>query len=218
MVMKTEKLTERRNAMIRKWMLIALLCITAAALIFGCGKDYGKVDQGRVTEFDREKGTVTFIRDLKTDPGNPEYTQLPPLTYTLPKNYGDNGSEPKTGYRMKLDTKKSQIIIFEPNAKNFMTIDYKLVKQTDGVEKDDSFVYDKATGKAKEIPVIDKLAKTITIYSRRQKILTTFAVADEYLELPAKTWEAGDDVRIDYKEAGKALRVTNISRMDSYKK
>ena len=39
-VMKTEKLTERRNAMIRKWMLIALLCITAAALIFGCGKDY----------------------------------------------------------------------------------------------------------------------------------------------------------------------------------
>jgi len=67
---------------------------------------------GRVTEFDREKGTVTLIRDLKTDPGNPEYTQLPPVTYTLPKNYGDNGSEPKTGYRMKLDTKKSQIIIF----------------------------------------------------------------------------------------------------------
>ena len=161
---------------------------------------------------------MTFIRDLKTDPGNPEYTQLPPLTYTLPKNYGDNGSEPKTGYRMKLDTKKSQIIIFEPNAKNFMTIDYKLVKQTDGVEKDDPIVYEKATGKAKEFPVIDKPAKTITIYSRRQKILTTFAVADEYLELPAKTWEAGDDVRIDYKEDGKALRFTNISRMDSYRK
>jgi len=49
--MKTEKLTERRNAMIRKWILTALLCITAAALIFGCGKDYGKVDQGRVIEF-----------------------------------------------------------------------------------------------------------------------------------------------------------------------
>jgi hypothetical protein len=215
---KTKSFIERRNAMIRKCMLMALFCITTIAFMSGCGKDYGKVDQGRVIEFDKEKGTVTFIRDLKTDPGNPEYTQLPPLTYTLPKNYGDNGSEPKTGYRMKLDTKKSQIIIFEPNAKNFKTLDYKVVKQTDGVEKDDSFVYDKATGKAKEFPVIDKLAKTITIYSRRQKILTTFAVADEYLELPAKTWEAGDDVRIDYKEAGKALRVTNISRMDSYKK
>ena len=215
---KTKSFIERRNAMIRKCMLMALFCITTIAFMSGCGKDYGKVDQGRVIEFDKEKGTVTFIRDLKTDPGNPEYTQLPPLTYTLPKNYGDNGSEPKTGYRMKLDTKKSQIIIFEPNAKNFKTIDYKVVKQTDGVEKDDSFVYDKATGKAKEFPVIDKLAKTITIYSRRQKILTTFAVADKYLELPAKTWEAGDDVRIDYKEDGKALRLTNISRMDSYRK
>ena len=204
--------------MIRKCMLTSLLCITAAAMVFGCSKDYGKVDQGRVIEFDREKGTVTLIRDLKTDPGNPEYTHLPPLTYTLPKNSGDIGSEPKTGYRMKLDTKKSQIIIFEPNIKNFKTIDYKLVKQTDGVEKDDPIVYDKATGKAKEFPVIDKLSKTITIYSRRQKILTTFAVADEYLELPAKTWEAGDDVRIDYKEDGKALRFTNISRMDSDRK
>jgi hypothetical protein len=216
--MKTKKLMERRNAMIKKCILIALFCLTAAALIFGCSKDYGKVDQGRVIDFDREKGTVTLIRDLKTDPGNPEYTQLPPLTYTLPKNYGDVGSEPKTGYRMKLDAKKSQIIIFEPNVKNFKTIDYKLIKKTDGVEKDDPFVYDKATGKEKEFPVIDKSAKTITIYSRRQKILTTFAVADEYLELPAKTWEAGDDVRIDYKEDGKALRFTNISRTDSYNK
>ncbi len=204
--------------MIRKFMVISLFCITTIAFMSGCSKDYGKVDQGRAIEFDKEKGTITLIRDLKTDPGNPEYTQLPPVTYALPKNYGDIGNEPKTGYRMKLDTKKSQIIIFEPNAKNFKTIDYKLVKQTDGVEKDDPIVYEKATGKAKEFPVIDKLAKTITIYSRRQKILTTFAVADVYMELPAKTWEAGDDVRIDYKEDGKALRVTNLSRMDSYKK
>jgi len=53
---------------------------------------------------------------------------------------------------MKLDTKKSQIIIFEPNAKNFKTIDYKLVKQADGVEKDDPIVYEKATGKGERIP------------------------------------------------------------------
>jgi len=201
--------------MIRKSMLIALFCVTLLAVIFGCGKDYGKVDQGRVIEFDREKGTVTLIRDLKIDPGNPEYTHLPPLTYTLPKNAGDIGAEPKTGYRLKLDTKKSQIIIFDPTAKNFKTIDYKLLKQWDGVEKNNPLVYDKSVGKAKEFPVIDKMAKTITIYSRRQKILTTFTVPDEYLALPANTWDAGDDVRIDYKEDGKALKLTNISRTDS---
>ena len=199
-------------------MLIAVLFIASVALMFGCGKDYGKVDQGRVIEYDREKGTVTLIRDLKTDPGNPEYTHLPPLTYTLPKNQGDISAEPKTGYRMKLDTKKSQIIIFEPTTKSFKTIDYKLVKQLDNIEKDDPLVFDKAAGKEKEFPVIDKMAKTITIYSRRQKILTTFTVPEEYLTLPTKTWEAGDDVRIDYKEDGKALRFTNISRMNNYKK
>jgi hypothetical protein len=193
-------------------MKLALFCVTLLAAVSGCGKDYGKVDQGRVIEFDREKGTVTLIRDLKTDPGNPEYTLLPPLTYTLPKNPGDINAEPKTGYRMKLDTKKSQIIIFEPTAKDFKTIDYKLLKQWDGVEKDDPLVYDKSVGKAKEFPVIDKIAKTITIYSRRQKILTTITVPDEYLVLPVNTWEAGDDVRIDYKEDGKALKLTNISR------
>ena len=204
--------------MIRKCMLIALLCITSAAFMSGCGKDYGKVDQGRVIEFDKEKGTVTLIRDLKTDPGNPEYTYLPPLTYSLPKNSGDIGAEPKTGYRMKLDTKKSQIIIFEPTAKSFKTIGYKLVRQKDGVEKDDPLVYDKVAGKTKEFPVIDNAAKTVTIYSRRQKILTTFTVPDEYLALPAKTWEAGDDVRIDYREDGNALKFTNISRTENYKK
>lgn len=204
--------------MSRKCMLVALLCMATVAFISGCGKDYGKVDQGRAIEFDRDKGTVTLIRDLKTDPGNPEYTRLPSLTYALPKSPGDMGPEPKTGYRMKLDTKKGQIIIYDVTVKNFKTIDYKLVKQWDGVEKNDPLVYDKAAGKEKEFPVIDKTAKTITIYSPRQKILTTFNVSDEYLALPAKTWDAGDDVRIDYKEDGKALRFTNLSRTDNYKK
>lgn len=204
--------------MIERYLLSALICLIAAAFMPACEKGYGKVDQGRVIDFDREKGTVTFVRDLKTDPGNPEYTHLPPVTYTLPKNSADIGAEPKAGYRIKLDTMKSQVIVYDPVSKTFRTIDYKVVGQTEGVENNDPLVYDKAAAKDKDFPVIDKAAKTITTYSRRQKILTTFTVADQFLELPVKTWEAGDDVRIDYKEDGKALKLTNMSRTANYGK
>ena len=47
---------------------------------------------------------------------------------------------------------------------------------------------------------MDKTRKTITIYSKRQAILTTFSVPDEYFMLPADTWDNGDEVRIYYKE------------------
>ena len=201
-----------------KSILTTLLCILTVVLLTSCGKGYGKVDQGRAIEYDREKGTITLIRDLKTDPGNPEYSHLPAVIYSLPKNQADIGAEPKTGYRLKLDTKKSQIKIFDPGTGQFRTIDYKLIKQLDGIEKDSPLVFDKASGKTREFPVIDKEAKTITTYSGRQKILTTFSVADEYLSLPAKTWEAGDDVRIEYKEDGKALKFANLTRTDSYRK
>ncbi|HMK60173.1 MAG TPA: DUF4881 domain-containing protein [Dissulfurispiraceae bacterium] len=205
--------------MIRKHVFAAIIfCFVSTLLMFGCGKNYGKVDQGRVIEFDRDKGTVTLIRDVKTDPGNPEYTYLPPLTYFLPKDAADAGVEPKAGYRMKLDAAHNRIIIFDPAAKNFRTIDYKLVKQTENVEKNDPLVFDRLAGKDKDFPLIDNTAKTITVYSRRQKLVTTFSVADEYLSMPPKTWEAGDDVRINYREDGKALKLTNLSRTESYKK
>ena len=59
--------------------------------------------------------------------------------------------------------------------------------------------------------MVDKDKKTITIYSGRQKILETISVPEEYLSLPPSTWDAGDEVRIYYKEEGKALRFMNIS-------
>ncbi len=70
----------------------------------------------------------------------------------------------------------------------------------------------------KSFPVIDKGKKTITIYSGRQKILETISVPEEYLDLPPSTWDAGDEVRIYYKQEGKALRFMNISRTDIFKK
>jgi hypothetical protein len=205
--------------MIKKCMLIVLVFVCSLIFIAGCNKDFGKVDQGRVIEFDKEKRTVTFIRDVKADPGNPDYSHLPPLTYEMPKDINEIlGAEPKAGYRMKLDTNKKQVIIYDAAAKNFKAIDYKLIEQKDLVDKDSPLVFDQVAKKEKQFPIVDMEKRTITIYSKRQKILSTFTVPDEYFTLPDKVWEAGDEVRVYYKEDGKALRFMNISKTDTLKK
>jgi len=53
----------------------------------------------------------------------------------------------------------------------------------------------------------------ISIYSRRQRILTTFTLPEKYFDLPEYTWKARDDVWVYYKEEGKALRLLNITKM-----
>jgi hypothetical protein len=197
-------------------LMIAILLILPLAFISGC--DYGKVDQGRVVKLDKDKGTVTLIRDVKNDSQNPEYTHLPALVYTLPKEPADMGAEPKAGCRMKLDTKKNEIVIYDAATQKFKTIPYTLIEQKENVSKEDPLVYDSAQKKAKKNPVVDKDKKTIAIYSGRQKILTTFSLPEEYFSLPESTWDAGDEVRIYYKEDGKALRFMNVSKTDIYKK
>lgn len=207
----------RRYIMSKKLNLIIILAVLSFALVFGCG-ELGKVDQGRVIEYDKEKRMVTLIQDKKADPGKPDYNTLPPHTYSLPTDPMEMGPEPKAGYRMKLDTKNNQIVIFDAATQNFKTIDYKLIDQKENVDPKDPLVYDKASDKAKKFPVVDKEKKAITIYSKRLKTLTTFSVPDEYFALPDKTWDAGDEVRIYYKETGKALRFMNITKTDIFKK
>lgn len=197
-------------------LMIAVLLILPLAFISGC--DYGKVDQGRVVKIDKDKGVVTLIRDVKNDSQNPEYTYLPALTYTLPKDPNEMGAEPKAGMRMKLDTKKNEIVIFDPAVQKFETIPYTLIDQKENVAKEDPLVWDASQKKAKKNPVVDKDKKTISIYSGRQKILTTFSLPEKYFSLPESTWDAGDEVRIYYKEDGKALRLMNVSKTDIYKK
>jgi len=198
--------------------LLMLFVIVMAMPLFGCGKGLGKVDQGRVIEFDREKRTVTFIRDVTAGPGNPRYTHLPPVTYELPKEPNETGEEPKAGYRMQLDVRKNRIIIFDPVAMDFKTIEYELVYRKERVKKDDPLVFDRDANKLRKFPLIDRAKKTITVYSAGQKMLTTFTVPDRYFALPEKTWDAGDEVRVYYKEEGKALRFMNVSRTDIFKK
>jgi hypothetical protein len=188
-----------------------LLVILPLLLAYGCG-EMGKVDQGRVIEFDKAKGTVTLIRDIKGDSKNPDYSHLPPVVYQIPKDPAEMGPEPKAGLRMKLDNKAKQIIIFDPASQNFKKIDYTLIDQKEAVEGENPLVKDK------KFPLVDKEKKAITVYSKRQNLLTTFSVPDEYFALPAGAWDAGDEVRLYYKENGKARRLMNVSKTNIYKK
>jgi len=194
----------------KKLSWLTLLAILPVILALGCG-EMGKVEQGRVIAFDNNKATVTFIVDTKHDTANPDYSGAP-LTFALPKDPKDRGEDPKAGMRMKLDTKTKEIVIYDPATQGFKKIAYTVIDQKEGVAKDDPLVA------GKKFPMVDRAKKAITIYSGRQKILSTFSVPDEYLSLPDNTWEAGDEVRVYFKEPGKALRFQNITKTDIFKK
>jgi hypothetical protein len=192
------------------WALVACLAATLVLGGFGCG-ELGKVDQGRVIAFDKTKETVTLINDVKHDPANPDYSGAP-VTFALPKDPAERGEDPKAGLRMKLDTKTREIIIYDPASQGIKKITYTLIDQKEKVGKDDPLV------KGKKFPLVEKDKKAITVYSGRQKLLVTFSVPEEYFALPDNTWEAGDEVRIYYKQPGKAARFMNITRTDIFKK
>jgi hypothetical protein len=198
-------------------LMSALAVFLLVAVLAGC-QQMGKVDQGRAIEFDKEKGTVTMIRDASPNPDTPEYSHLPPVTYQVPTNPDEMGADPKPGKRMKLDAIHREIVIYVPALNNFAKINYKLVDQKEIVDPDDPLVMDSVTRKPKTFPVVDPHRKTITIYSKRQKTVTTFSVPDEYLAMPADTWDSGDEIRIYYKEEGKARRLMNVSKTDIFKK
>ncbi len=193
----------------RLW--LHLFFILPLGLVLGCAEG-GKVDQGRVVEFDAAKRLVTIIRDVKNDTLNPDYSYLPPLTYALPEDPAETGPLPRAGGRLKLDADKNQLKIYNPAAKNFLWIDFKPVEKITRVEPNNPLV------RGKNFPIIDREKRTITLYSPRQKIYETIEVAEEYLKWPDSTWAAGDEVRIYYKEEGKSLRFMNITQTDIFKK
>lgn len=185
----------------------------------GCDfKKFGNVDQGRAIAFDKDKWTMTMIRDQSTTPGKPDYSYLPPITYTLPTDHHEMGPEPKVGMRMKLDSQKREIVVFIPTLQSFATIHYTLIDEKEGIDERNPLVFDGVEGKPKKFPVVDKIKKTISIYSKRQRLLTTFSVPDEYFALPENTWDSGDEMRVFYQKEGVALRVMNVTKTDIFKK
>lgn len=198
-----------------------LLTMAAAALalnLAGCKENYGKVEQGRAIAFDKEKKEVTLIHDSAMDTQKPVYDVLPPSVFKLPADPKETGPEPKVGQRMKLDTEKKVIVIFDSTTQKFATIPITITDLQQSIDKQHPLVFDKAENKAKKFPVVDKEKKTITIYSGRQKMLCTFSVPDNYFTYPESTWDAGDEVRLYYKTAGQAVRFMNVSKTDIFKK
>jgi len=189
----------------------ALLAIPLLIGALGCG-DLGRVDQGRAVAFDKGQGTVTFIRDASTKLGQPDYSVLPPVTYRIPTDRKEMGPDPEAGLRMSLDLQAGEVVVYDPASQGFQTIPFNLVEKKEKVEKDDSQVA------GKTFPLLDDAKKTVTIYSGRQKTLVTFSLADEFFSLPPKTWVAGDEVRVYFKEPGKALRLMNVSKTDIFRK
>jgi hypothetical protein len=197
--------------MAKRFLWLSVLALLPLSLVLGCG-ELGKVDQGRVISVNKTNGTVTLIQDKKAEPGKPDYSVLPPHTYLLPQDPDEMGSEPKSGLRMKLDMDKKVITIYAPEAQAFKDIPFTIVEEKTGIAKDNPLVA------GKKLPAVDKEKKTLTIYSGRQKLYAVVTLPEEYLERPISTWDAGDEVRVYYKEPGKALRLMNISKTDIFKK
>ncbi len=199
-----------------------LISAAAAAMLMTMAgfsqAEFGQVEQGRTIAFDAEKKEVTLIHDSSGDQLKPIYDKLPPSVFKLPVDPNETGQDPKAGQRMKLDTDKKVIVIYDTNTKKFETLPINIVDLQQPIAKDHPLVFDKAENKAKKMPIIDKEKKTITIYSGRQKMLCTFSVPDNYFGYPASTWDAGDEVRIYYKVPGQSLRFMNISKTDIFKK
>jgi len=175
-------------------------------------KEFGKVDQGRVIAYDKEKGLVTIISDSRQDFRNPDYNTLPPHVYKVPDNPDHMGPAPSVGKRMKLDLEKNLIVIFDDATQSFINIPIEVVEKKTGIKRDNPLVKDK------KFPIIDKDKRTVTLYSARLQVYSTIKVPEEHINRPPETWNAGDEVRIYYREPGKAHKFMNISKTDIYKK
>jgi len=191
--------------------LLFLLALFLLAGLAGCEKS-GKILQGRVIADDKAKRQVTLITVVAQNWENPHYLALPPVTMTLPTDPKQMGAEPMAGDRVELDMAGRKFVIYDPATKNFKEVPFTPVDVQKDVERKDPRLLDPATGQPRKLPLVDRENKTVTLYSIRQKVLTTVKVADEYLSLPDSAWEAGDEVRAYYMEEGKMQRLINISK------
>ena len=187
----------------------SVLAIFSVMVFIGCN-DQGRVIQGRVIAYNQ--GTVTFIEDSSLVQGQPEYKTLPPVVFTIPEDKNEMGAEPSPGLRLALDVDAQKVTVFDRGTGQFREIPYTVVDRKRNVGRNDPLV------KGIAFPVINREAKTVQIYSKRQKVLETFTLAPEYADLPDETWIAGDEVRIYYREAGKAVRLMNVTKTDIFKK
>jgi len=204
--------------MIRK-IAVTLLALAGLTLA-GCG-EYGNVEQGRTIAFDAAKKEVTIIKDAGIDDRHPQYTVLPPHKFLLPTDPAEVGPLPKAGLRVQINLEDKKLIMLDPATQTFEEIAFEMVANHEKVslERKHPLVFDAATNKARPFPKVDKEASTVTIYSRRQGTLSTIKVPPAVLEKYTEAQlDAGDEVRIYYRDPGKALRFMNVSQTNIFRR
>lgn len=202
--------------MVRK--ILPMLLVLIGLSLTGCG-EYGKVEQGRTVAYDKTTTppTAWIIQDSGIDDKHPQYTVLPAHPFQTPLDPGEMGAEPFAALRLKLDVDAKIITMYNPDTKQFDKLSFDLVERHDGVNvrRKHPLVYDDSTGKARKFPVINEADRSITIYSARQEMLATIKLSEEdFGKYKGEQWDAGDEVRVYYKEPGKALRFMNITKTD----
>ena len=204
--------------MIRK-ILLPLLVIATVGL-YGC-QEYGKVEQGITVNFDKAAKKVTILKDVTGDTVKPVYTNIPAITVALPVDPQETGADPKAGLCIALDADAKIITMYNPQTDKLEAIPFEIVDQHKGVDvnKKHVLVFDTATNKPREFPVINEAERTMTIYSKKQQLLVTIKVAEsDFARYQAKDWTFGDEVRYYYKDPAQALRFMNITKTDIFKR
>jgi hypothetical protein len=182
----------------RWYALIALLTL----LSVGCS-DFGEVEQGLVIA--AQGNEVALVLDSNPK-GDARYDRVPAVTVRLPADPGQMGPAPAVGKLIRLDTEASEIVIYSVAEASLVTVPFELVEHTGGVYPDDARVV------ASGAPKVDTAAQTVTLYAPRTREIATIKVPNEYLSLPADTWQSGDEIRYYFKDPGQALRMMNVSQ------
>ncbi len=180
---------------------LLILALAAVLLAAGCG-DFGTVEQGLVVAATGDQ--LTLILD--SDPGGaPVYDRLPPVTVRVPQDPSQMGPAPSAGGLIQLDTAAGKVTVFVAASQKLETIPVEVLERQGDVYPDSPAVAEA------HVPVIDKAAKTVKLYSPRTREMVTLSVPEQYLDLSAETWTAGDEVRYYFKDPGQALRMMNVS-------
>ena len=199
---------------------IATFLVALASLgLTACG-DFGKLEQGRCVAWDAEKRLATFVRDIGTGINNPEFV-LPAVTFSMPEDPAEMGAAPRAGLRIKLDTEKKVITMYNPATKAFEDLSFELVDEHKNVDvrKRHVLVFDVDAGRPRTFPQVNVEERKVTIYSARQMLLSTIRLSEaDFTRFRTEDWDAGDLVRVYFREPGKSLRFMNVSRTDIYRR
>lgn len=185
---------------------LSLILTSAVALTLLCGCNLGRVSQGRVVEYDKARGVMSVVLESE-NPGGPRYA-LPVREVRIPEKASEMGPSPDAGKLLLHSAKTREIIFFDRTSQTLRTVHYTPLSESAAVSASDERVA------KRELPIIDRQNKTLTLYSQPERILVTLALTDADLALPDDTWKAGDEVRYYYKQPGQALRLMNVTKTD----